>query len=123
MPVFVRDDIKGTTEKIMMSKTHPAITAISKITPPRSAPSMIPKRVKSKKQFRVSSEPVIVKLNCAGDPGIMTLDDSKSYTDSQAETNFTSNYSNFLSDFDSTVGSKKKMRTVGTSYSEKDFGK
>lgn len=122
------EDIKGTIGKIMMSKTHPAIAAISKVSPPRSAPSMIPKRVKSKKQVRhcTTSEPVIVKLNCAGDTGdngFLTFADSKSFTGSQAETNFTSNCSNFLSEFDSTDGCKKKTRTVGTSYSEKDFGK
>jgi len=134
-PVLTADDVEETVRQIMMNKKlkkHPAIVAVDSLAPPRSAPSMIPQRVKTKKQVRVSSESaIIMKDKCAGDPGILvTRVDSRSLADSMAETNFTSNCSNFISDLEISVsknllceGSKTKMnqRTVGTNYSVNDF--
>ena len=94
-------------------------------SPPRSAPSMIPRRTKVKKQVRVSSEPAIIMKS-----KIIPRDD-----DSQSDllTNPSEGCFELLSDLEiscskniSWDGSKmyvNQQRTIGTNYSTNDFSK
>lgn len=95
------------------------------LPPPRSAPSMIPRRKHLKKQARVSSEPAITgsvgKDGCSGD-----CKDSES----DLLTNLSVGCSDLLSELNiscskniSWDSSKMKVdqKTVGTNYSSNDF--
>lgn len=97
------------------------------VTPPRSAPSAIPVRVKSK-QVRISSE-TVVKHQGSGDSDVDKPKDSKVSIGSDRDgTIFSGSCSNFLSELDVSCSSRCEsnlrvnQRTVGTSYAHNDFG-
>lgn len=58
------------------NKTHKAFETVRNLSPPRSAPAMIPQRVKSKKHILTSSDSAISKQK--GAPNILTYAESTS---------------------------------------------
>lgn len=97
----------------------------TKLSLPRSAPSMIPKRVKPKRSVRVESEPSVKQQKGAGDGDFKSLlrNETKSEisNESAMTTNFSAdNSSHFLSNLNISC-EKITQRTVGTNYSVNDF--
>lgn len=93
---------------------------------PRSAPSMIPKRVKVKENVRVESEPSIIHQKETKDLEALVLDKTKSKNTISEISKFTVGSSHFLSDLE--ISCSKNIscgnvtqRNVGTNYSVNDF--
>lgn len=104
----------------MKKKTLPLIgdQFSIKSTPPRSAPSMIPKRIQGKTEVRVKSEPTIICRNGSGDSGFLDRGESKSFAESSNATP----YPACPCDDDSTrLNVQVIQRTVGTNYSVNDL--